>query len=185
VTGWDPGPLRALVRPRVRTARHDHHMPCASGHAGHLTFTVTAETAGMAADRAKPRPGPPGWKILIPNGPGLRATRAPAPCSAGARRRGPAPGAALCDYLPTCQARVPRRARPEGLVGPVRAPAGQSGLAGKRKAPPRPCPAPHQPGHRPNNRPPLPSRSILTRRANTARKGMAADDGNRERPGKT
>ena len=91
----------------------------------------------------------------------------------------------LFGSLPTCRARVPRRARPGGLAGPHKGrAAGGPASPGQRKAP-RPCPAPHQPGHRPNNRPPLPPPPNPPAAQMRAGKGMTARAGKEKRPGKT
>jgi hypothetical protein len=74
----------------------------------------------------------------------------------------PPPIRARCQ-VPLCAVLYPPPRRGT-LAGPVReawpdqsgAARKRPGLAGERKAS-RPCPAPHQAGHRPNNRPPLPA----------------------------
>ena len=115
------------------------------------------------------------------DGRGTGPRRCP-PCPVPAAR--PVPGAALCGSLPTCRARVPRRARPGGQAGPIRAGHGRPGLAEPAYGPPAmPGPAP---ARTPAKQPPAaPARPYLTAAQMPAGKGKATDAGKRKRPGKT
>ena len=146
---------------RARAMRHDPHNPCRYRHAVHLLINVTVGTdeqdRGPAARRRAPCPVPAArGRCRVP----LCAVLYPPP------RHGTLAGQA-------------RGARP-GTQGP-----GKGGPAppGQRTAP-RPCPAPHQAGHRPNNRPPLPPQSANPPRE-CAQEKEKPRPGKGERPGKT